>query len=101
PLFTPFNQVLLILPAMLVLRDWKALPRLARLVFISIVIWPGIISAFLLLFPPRLNSASRLPLLPSFLVSFFPLILPLLLMTRRNKASGPQFPAVTTPAARV
>lgn len=86
PLFTPFNQVLLILPAMLLIRDWNALPRFSRTVFIISVSWPWIVSSVLLLFPPRLDSPNQLPLLPSFLVLFFPLILPLLLMTRRNMA---------------
>jgi hypothetical protein len=81
PLLTPFNQVMLIFPVMLVLHNWKALPRFPRVVFIVIMSWPAIISSTLLLFPPRLHSPSQLPLLPSFLVSFFPLILPLLLMT--------------------
>jgi hypothetical protein len=86
PLFAPFNQVLLILPAMLLIRDWKALPRFSRLVFIVSISWPWIISPLLLLFPPRLVARNQMPLLPSFLVLFFPLFLPLLLMTRRNNA---------------
>ena len=93
PLFTPFNQVLLILPAMLILHDWKTLPKFSRLVFIVSVSWPWIISSVLLLFPPRLNSPNQLPLLPSFLVSFFPLFLPLLLMTRRSDTTAPQLGA--------
>jgi hypothetical protein len=84
PLFTPYNQVLLILPVLLLLREWKALPRFSRLVFIVIASWPWVMSAALLLHSPRLDSPNRLPLLPSFLVSFFPLFLPLLLMTRRS-----------------
>ena len=83
PLFTPFNQVLLILPVMLLLHDWKTLRRFSKVVFVICVGWPWIVSTVLLLFPPRLDSHSQLPLLPSFLVPFMPLILPLLLMTRR------------------
>lgn len=89
PLFAPFNQVLLILPAMLLLRDWKGLPRFSRLVFVVSISWPWIFSCLLLIFPPRLDSPNQMPLLPSFLVLFFPLLLPLLLMTRRNKALSP------------
>jgi hypothetical protein len=84
PLLTPFNQVLLILPAMLVLQDWEALPKFSRIVFAVCVSWPWIISTVLLLFPPRLEPPNELPLLPLLLVSFFPLLLPLLLSTRRN-----------------
>jgi|HubBroStandDraft_5_1064220.scaffolds.fasta_scaffold24254_2 hypothetical protein len=86
PLLTPFNQVLLILPAMLLLQDWKILPWSSRLIFMISVSWPWIISTALLLFPPSLDSPNQLPLLPSFLVLFFPLTLPLLLMTRRSQA---------------
>lgn len=88
PLLTPFNQVMLILPAMLLLRDWRTLPQFSRLVFIVAISWPWIISSVLLLFPPQLNSPNRLPLLPSFLVLFFPLFLPLLLMTRRGTSEA-------------
>ena len=82
PLFTPFNQVLLILPVLLLLYDWKTLPRISRLVFIVLVSWPSIVSLALLRFPPNTNSPGQLPLLPSLLVPFTPFILPLLLMTR-------------------
>lgn len=92
PLFTPFNQVLLILPAMLVLQEWKTLPRFSRLVFMILVSWPWIASSLLLLFPPRFDSSNELPLLPLLLVSFFPLFLPALLVTRlRNAAWRPGF----------
>ncbi len=90
PLFTPYNQVMLILPTMLLLRDWKTLPRLSRFVFAVVASWPWITSFALLLLPPRLNSPNQLPLLPSFLVSFFPLFLPLWLMTRRKTSASPQ-----------
>jgi uncharacterized membrane protein len=93
PLFTPFNQVMLILPAILLLRDWKTLPGLSRLVFILIIGWPWIASLFLLLFPPRLNSPTQMPLLPSFLVSFVPVMLPLLLMARRGTCADLERPA--------
>jgi len=86
PLFTPFNQALLILPALLVLSEWTALPRLSRLTFVATVSWPWITSVALLLWRPSLNPASQIPLLPAFMASFVPLILPLLLFTRRHMA---------------
>jgi len=89
PLFTPYNQVILILPALLALRGWKSLPRFSRLVFFVITGWPWIVSLALLLRPPNLNSPNQTPLLPSFLVSFVPLLLPLLLMTKRTETSPP------------
>jgi Glycosyltransferase family 87 len=86
PLFTPFNQVLLILPALLLLHDWKALPKVSRLVFILLLSWPCIVSLALLLFPPSTNSPNQLPLLPALLVPFVPFILPLLLITRSESS---------------
>jgi hypothetical protein len=93
PLFTPYNQVMLILPVVLLLHNWKLLPPLSRLVFIVIVAWPSIISALILLFPPRLDSLTQVPLVPSFLAPFVPLFLPLLLMTRRTGAPLQNFPS--------
>src|SRR5580658_3996069 len=89
PLFTPFNQVLLILPAILLLHDWKTLPKFSRLIFILLVSWPCIISLALLLFPPSTSSPNQLPLLPALLVPFAPFILPLLLITRSRHGSSP------------
>ncbi len=89
PLFTPFNQVLLILPVLLLLHDWKTLPRFSCLVFILLLSWPSILSLVLLLFPPSTTSPSQLPLLPSLLVPFAPFILPLLLITISRHESSP------------
>jgi hypothetical protein len=94
PLFTPFNQILLVLPAMLLIQNWKTLPKLSQIVFVVSISWPWVIAAALLFFPPHLQSPSQLPLLPSFLVPFLPLIVPLLLMTRRR-------PAESLPAANL
>jgi hypothetical protein len=99
PLLAPFNQVMLILPAMLVLRDWKALPRLSRIVFFVAVSWPWIVSWVLLLLPPRVDSPSQLPLLPSILVPFVPLLLFLLLMGRRAMPVEASLPAMELPPA--
>ena len=89
PLLTPFNQVLLIFPAILLVSEWRLLPRLSQIVFAAAVTWPWIAFCELLVFPPRLDSLKRVPLLPSALVLFFPLLLPVLLMSRRT-ASLPQ-----------
>jgi Glycosyltransferase family 87 len=87
PLFTPFNQVLLILPVLLLLHDWNTLRHFSKLVFVICISWPWVVSAVLLLFPPHIDSSGQLPLLPFFLVPFMPLILPLLLMTRRRQTT--------------
>jgi hypothetical protein len=94
PLFTPFNQVMLILPALLLLRDAGALSRFSRGVLIVSLGWPWIMTAALLLFPPDLHSLSQFPLLPSFMVPFVPLMFSLLLMARRTKATDFPLPAV-------
>lgn len=87
PLLTPFNQVLLILPAAMILRDWAALPNVLRIAFVTIVSWPCVTALALLFFPPDLHSPNRLPLLPSLLVLWFPFILPLLVRaTQRGSA---------------
>jgi len=83
--------VLLILPVMLLLQGWKTLRRFSKIVFVICISWPWIASTVLLLFPPHIDSPSQLPLLPSFLVPFMPLILPLLLMTRCSQPT--EFPA--------
>jgi Glycosyltransferase family 87 len=97
PLFTPFNQVLLIFPTLLLIRDWKALPRLSRLGFIVMVSWQWIISLLLLLFPPKVDSLNQLPLLPSLLVLIFPLFLPLFLATRRGATALRPLPQIYAP----
>jgi len=99
PLFTPFNQVLLILPALLVVQDWKNLPLFSRIVFSALVSWPWIASAILLLLRPRLDFPNQLPLLPSFMSLFFPLFLPLLLMTRRGDRTVPQLKTTVLPVS--
>jgi Glycosyltransferase family 87 len=90
PLLTSFNQVLLILPTMLVLRDWKTLARFSRIIFMVCVSWLWIISTLLLLFPPQLDSLSEWPLLPLLPVSFFPFLLSVMLITRRANLAAQQ-----------
>jgi hypothetical protein len=95
PLFTPFNQVILTLPTMLLLHDWKTLPKFSRAIFVLSISWPWITAAVLLLLRPRLDSLSQLPLLPSVLVPFFPLMLPLLFISGRGNAATSQ-PGITS-----
>ena len=83
PLFQPFNQVLLLLPVTMVVRDWPSLSRLGRRIFAAVVVWPWIVSLMLLLvFHPRVDSTDRVPLLPSVMTLFVPFLLLLLLATR-------------------
>lgn len=90
PLMYPFNQVLLLLPAMMIARDWLSLPRLLRRVLAVVVAWPWVARFVLLLLPPRLDSMSRLPLLPSALTLFVPILLSMLFAISWSKAT--QFP---------
>jgi hypothetical protein len=83
PLLFPFNQVLVLLPVMMVARDWMAVPRLGRRIFAFVLASPWIVCVALLMVPPRLNSPNRLPLLPAAITLFLPFVLVLLLATAR------------------
>jgi hypothetical protein len=85
PLLTPFNQVLLILPLLFILRDWQSIPRFGHLLFAAVAGWPWVVSLVLLFVPPQLNSMNRLPLLPSAAVLIVPFILSVLLMLRHRE----------------
>jgi hypothetical protein len=88
PIVTPYNQVLLLLPFAMILRDWRYLPKLARRFFASVLAWPYLCSLLLLFHRPDLNSPSRLPLLPSafvLLVPYLILLLFLLLLTSERR----------------
>jgi 4-hydroxybenzoate polyprenyltransferase len=79
---TPNNQVLLLLPLMFLLRDWKRLPRAGRIAFTVIAAWPWLASLFMLFSPPTIESSSRMPLLPSALVLLFPFLMAALMFVR-------------------
>jgi hypothetical protein len=85
PLLPPFNQVLLLLPLILVFRNWQQLPHILRIVFALCVSWPWVASLILLLVRPDIHSTSRAPLFPFFTVVLLPfLLLPLLLVSWRS-----------------
>ncbi len=86
PLLTPYNQMLLLLPALILLQDWNRLPRAGRVAFITVVGWPWISSLVLLIHPPSIESTSRLPLLPSWLVLLFPFLIGWLMFVRLQQA---------------
>lgn len=92
PLLTPYNQVLLLLPVLMVLKYWPDLPRIGRRVLAVVVAWPTVSSVALLLLHPRLDSTARVPLLPSALVLFVPFLLLWLLLTRLNRTAKPRGP---------
>jgi hypothetical protein len=86
PLAHPFNQVLLILPAIIVARDWTALPRVGRRALAVVVAAPWVTRFVLLLRHPAVDSPSRLPLLPSAMALLVPFLLALLFAIRWIKA---------------
>jgi Glycosyltransferase family 87 len=76
PLLPPCNQVLLLLPVLIILRNWMALPAFARLAFALTLAWPAVISlALLFLVHPNPQTSSRLPLLPSYGTLLVPFLL--------------------------
>jgi hypothetical protein len=89
PLLPPFNQVVLLLPVMAIIRDWTAVPRIGRRIFAFVLMWPCIACFALIMAAPRVNYPGRLPLLPSAITLFDPLILLLLLVTTRVSPSEP------------
>ena len=84
PLLPPFNQVVLLLPLLLLLRDWHSLPKTLRNIFVVVLAWPWAASLVLLIFRPNVHSLSRLPLLPSALVILVPFFIPILLWSARR-----------------
>jgi hypothetical protein len=97
PLLTPFNQVLLLLPVMIIVRGWPALSRIGRGIFSATVAWPWICSLVLLLFHPRLDSPKRVPLLPSALVLFLPFVVSLLPLRKLTQTNEPGLEAGDLP----
>src|SRR5579862_4146329 len=87
PLLTPYNQVFLLLPILMLLRDWKILPRLGRAAIIALVAWPWIAQAVLLMHPPNIHSQNQLPLLPSVLAILFPFLVGWLAIRHRARWS--------------
>jgi hypothetical protein len=75
PLVSPFNQVLLILPSVLVVQNWKAVPKALRFVLLATISFPWIAEALLLVFPPQVRSLNWQPLMPSSLVLAIPFLL--------------------------
>lgn len=86
PLAHPFNQVLLLLPAVLVIRDWRALPRVGRRALAAVVAAPWVTRLALLVRHPSVDSPSRLPLLPSAMTLLVPFLLLMLFAITWSKA---------------
>jgi len=83
PLLTPYNQILLLLPILRLIRDWTDLPLWGRSAFIVLMAWPVVISSLLLLHRPEIPSPVFTPLLGLFT----PFLVCLLLLYRRTEPS--------------
>jgi hypothetical protein len=89
PLLTPYNQVLLLLPLLMLIRDWRLLPRWDRIGFALFLCWPFVVWVALLSHPPQLDSLRRIPLLPSALVPVTPFLV-LWLMFQHSQREAPE-----------
>lgn len=85
PLLTPYNQVFLLLPLLMLVRDWNTLPRLGRTAMIALLAWPWIAQAVLLMRPPQVDSQNQLPLLPSAFLMLLPFLVGWLASTHRSR----------------
>ena len=90
PLLTPYNQALLLLPLLILLRDWEVLPVWSRVAFSAMIAWPWTVQVAMLIHPPAVESMSRFPLLPSVLVLLFPFVIPVLMYLREDSAAPPR-----------
>ncbi len=89
PLLTPGNQVLLLLPVVALVRDWSELSRFWRRALFACLAWPAVIGIVFLADPPRVDSMSRWPLLPSVLTLAVPFLILILHFTERHARPAP------------
>jgi|ERR1700722_3737205 hypothetical protein len=75
PLISPFNQVLLLLPVLMILKDWQKIPLFLGAALVFCFSWPPIACLIVLLLSKNIHSTSPVPLLPSFLAIFVPFLL--------------------------
>jgi len=94
PLVPPFNQVLLLLPVLMIARDWTSQPGAIRRFLSLVAPWPWMAYLALLLIRPRLDSPNRFPLLPAAIVLFLPFFLALMLAIRWSKGNSTPAPAM-------
>jgi hypothetical protein len=85
PLVTPYNQVLLLMPVVLLMRDWGKLPRIGKIAFAALVASTWIIELVMLAHPAPMNAMNRYPLLPSLVA--FPFVVAVLSLLRREQSA--------------
>ena len=74
PLLVPYNQVLLLLPVLIFVRDWHLLSRAGRIALATILCWPPLAQIALLIHRPPVRSFGHFPLLPSALSLLVPFV---------------------------
>jgi glycosyl transferase family 87 len=84
PLISPFNQVLLLLPVLMILKGWEKIPLFLRAAFVFCFSWPPIACLILLLLLKNIHSSSPVPLLPSFLAILVPFLLAPVMASQRR-----------------
>jgi hypothetical protein len=75
PLLPPFNQVLLLMPAVMIFRDWSKHPVFLRGAFTFCLTWPWVVSVGLLMIAAHPHAVDQAVLLPSAMVVFVPFLL--------------------------
>jgi len=85
PLLTPYNQLLLLLPILTLIRDWRTLPRWSQVGLCVLAGFPYVVSAVLLIHRPQLDSMQRTPLLPSALLLLVPFFIPVVMFVRSQR----------------
>ena len=88
PVLTPSNQVMLLLPLIALIRDWRELSKFWRWALAFFLAWPFVVSLVFLEYPPRVDSMRRWPLLPSVLALAVPFLILILYFTRRDARPG-------------
>jgi glycosyl transferase family 87 len=88
PLLTPYNHVLLLLPLLMLVRNWSSLPLYGRYAFVTVLAWPFFASIFLFLHRPNLQSFGHMPQLPAALVLLVPFLVAWLIFVRRPDYSS-------------
>jgi glycosyl transferase family 87 len=88
PLLTPYNHALLLLPLLMLVRNWSSLPLYGRYAFVTVLAWPFFASIFLFLYGPNLHSFGHMPQLPAALVLLVPFLVAWLIFVRRPDYSS-------------
>jgi hypothetical protein len=84
PLLAPSNQVLLLLPVVILIREWSELSRLGRRALAIVWAWPWIVELMYAAHPPRVDSVDRWPLLPSALTLTVPFLVFILMFAHKD-----------------